>query len=61
MNQNGSYAIVGSGFECVHYDLIHIYGFMSIKFALVGTCFPRLNVGGYVNITKFGIIFKYIY
>jgi hypothetical protein len=44
-NQNGSYAIARSGFECIHYDLIPIYGFMSIKFGLVGTFFPRLNVG----------------
>jgi hypothetical protein len=33
LNRNGSYAIVGSGFEFTH------YGFMSIKFVLVGTFF----------------------
>jgi hypothetical protein len=41
LNQNGSYAIVGSGFECIHYDLIHIYGFMSIKFVLVWHLFSK--------------------
>jgi hypothetical protein len=57
-NQNGSYAIARSGFECTHYDLIHIYGFMIIKFVLVGTFFPRLNVGRWVKITNFGIILE---
>jgi hypothetical protein len=52
----------GSGFKCIHYDLVDALGFLTITL-IVGSNFvfifsPCLNVGSFIWVLNFGVTFR---
>jgi hypothetical protein len=59
VNQYGSYDVSSNGYKYIHYDLVDVFGYMTIIFIVsprfVTTFFNMLYVGYFVRVSNFGV------
>jgi len=59
VNQYGSYDVFSNGYKYIHYDLVDVFGYMTItfivSFGFVPTFSNMLYVGYFVRVSNFGV------